>query len=87
MGEIHLGGHAEDEDDAGARLLIDAHDRAVADAVWALYRATIGRTGAMATLIEWDNDVPAWETLLDQAREADAVMVAADGRLARESAR
>jgi uncharacterized protein (UPF0276 family) len=85
--EIHLGGHAEDEDDTGARLLIDAHDRAVADAVWALYRTTIWRTGAMATLIEWDNDVPAWETLLDQARHADAVMVAADRRLARESAR
>jgi hypothetical protein len=59
----------------------------VADAVWALYRTTIRRTGAMATLIEWDNDVPAWETLLDQARHADAVMVAADGRLAREPAR
>jgi hypothetical protein len=85
--EIHLGGHAEDEDDTGARMLIDAHDRAVADAVWALYRTTIRRTGAMATLIEWDNDVPAWETLLDQARHADAVMVAADGRLAREPAR
>jgi hypothetical protein len=87
VGEIHMGGHAEDEDDAGARLLIDAHDRAVDDAVWALYRATIGRTGAMPTLIEWDNDVPAWETLLDQARDADAIMVAADEGLAREPAR
>jgi uncharacterized protein (UPF0276 family) len=74
VGEIHLGGHAEDTDDTGAPLLIDAHDRAVADPVWALYGAALDRTGAVPTLIEWDNDVPAWETLLDQASAADRVM-------------
>ena len=34
--EIHLAGHASDFDDFGAPLLIDAHDRPVADEVWAL---------------------------------------------------
>ena len=35
--EIHLGGHHEDIDDAGAPLLIDDHGSPVADAVWTLY--------------------------------------------------
>ncbi|WP_306147831.1 MULTISPECIES: DUF692 domain-containing protein [unclassified Roseibium] len=69
VGEIHLGGHAPDMDEAGRPLLIDAHDRAVDDAVWALYKDVIGMHGALPTLIEWDNDVPAWPVLL---READA---------------
>ncbi len=74
VGEIHLGGHAEDEDEAGYPLLIDAHDRAVVDPVWALYRRTIGRCGPTATLIEWDNDIPAWPELLAEAQCADAII-------------
>ncbi len=35
--EIHLGGHHEDADDAGAPLLIDAHGSPVVAAVWGLY--------------------------------------------------
>ena len=41
VGEIHLAGHAEQSDDEGAPLLIDSHDRPVADAVWELFE--IGR--------------------------------------------
>lgn len=74
VGEIHLGGHSEDEDEAGYPLLIDAHDRAVVDPVWALYRRAAGRCGAKATLIEWDNDVPAWPELFAEAQCADAVI-------------
>ncbi len=60
VGEIHLGGHDEDRDDLGNRLLIDSHGAEVVDPVWALYARVIRRSGAMATLIEWDNDVPDW---------------------------
>lgn len=74
VGEIHLAGHDEDRDEAGSRLLIDTHDRPVADPVWALYRRVIERTGPVPTLIEWDSDVPDWATLLQEARHADAVM-------------
>jgi uncharacterized protein (UPF0276 family) len=45
VGEIHLGGHDEDEDDHGAPLLIDSHGRAVADPVWALLDITLARSG------------------------------------------
>jgi uncharacterized protein (UPF0276 family) len=72
--EIHLAGYAEDEDAAGARLLIDAHDRPVSTDVWALYRHALSLTGPMATLIEWDNDVPAFPVLLAEARKAESVM-------------
>ncbi|MEM8665465.1 MAG: DUF692 domain-containing protein, partial [Pseudomonadota bacterium] len=41
VGEIHLAGHAQDADAAGATLLIDAHDREVAPPVWSLYRDVI----------------------------------------------
>ena len=74
-GEIHLGGHARDEDDTGAPLLIDAHDRAVADPVWALYSRAIARTGGIPTLIEWDNDLPTWQELFAEAQTADALLM------------
>jgi uncharacterized protein len=74
VGEIHLGGHAEDADDDGAALLIDDHGREVADPVWGLYAQTLARTGAKPTLIEWDNDVPAWPALFAEAKRADAVI-------------
>jgi uncharacterized protein len=74
VGEIHLGGHDEDEDDDGSALLIDDHGREVADPVWALYARALARTGAKPTLIEWDNDVPDWPRLFAEAKRADAVI-------------
>jgi uncharacterized protein (UPF0276 family) len=72
--EIHLGGHDEQADDTGAPLLIDAHGAPVADPVWALYRSVIARTGPLPTLIEWDNDVPAWPVLANEARAAGRIL-------------
>ncbi len=77
--EIHLAGHAPDEDEAGRPLLIDAHDRRVADIVWKLYDRTIARSGPLPTLIEWDNDIPAWSVLLSEARIAEKIMADISG--------
>jgi uncharacterized protein len=74
VGEIHLAGFAEAEDDAGHPLLIDAHDSPVRDRVWELYGEVIARRGPLPTLVEWDNDVPDWPVLHDQARRAEAAM-------------
>ena len=74
VGQLHLGGHARDRDDAGATLLIDAHDRAVDDRVWALFARTIARTGPLPTLIEWDNELPEWSELFAEARTAERIM-------------
>jgi hypothetical protein len=75
--EIHLGGHDEETDDAGAPLLIDTHGTPVAEAVWALYAHVIGRAGPIATLIEWDNDVPDWPTLRAEAVAAQDILSSA----------
>ena len=72
--EIHLGGHEEQLDDDGGPLLIDAHGSPVAEPVWTLYREVIERTGAVATLIEWDNDVPAWPILQAEAERAGEIL-------------
>ena len=74
VGEIHLGGHDEDEDDHGAPLLIDSHGREVVDPVWALYRHTIQTGGPRPTLIEWDTDVPDWPVLSAEADRAHTVL-------------
>jgi uncharacterized protein (UPF0276 family) len=46
VSEIHLAGYAEDTDDAGLPLLIDARNSPVRDAAWSLYAAAIRRLGA-----------------------------------------
>jgi hypothetical protein len=74
VGEIHLGGHDEDEDEHGAPLLIDSHGREVVDPVWALYAHTLARGGPRPTLIEWDTDVPDWPTLRAEAARAAALL-------------
>jgi uncharacterized protein (UPF0276 family) len=77
VGEIHLGGHDEQIDEDGTPLLIDAHGTPVAEPVWALYASVIARAGPLPTLIEWDNDVPAWTTLAAEARAADDILARA----------
>ena len=78
IGEIHLAGFAQDSDAAGAPLLIDSHGSPVAKAVWALYEYAIRCTGAIATLIERDNDIPPLDTLLAEAHRAEEIMQSAD---------
>lgn len=74
VGEIHLGGHDEDEDDHGAPLLIDSHGREVVDPVWALLDYTLDRSGPRPLLVEWDTDVPEWPVLrAETVRAADAL--------------
>ncbi|CAN7224774.1 DUF692 domain-containing protein [Rhizobium sp. LjRoot30] len=72
--EIHLSGHSETVDDLGAPLLIDSHDTPVKDPVWALYEKVLGQIGPVASLIEWDNDVPAWPVLRKEAAAAQRML-------------
>lgn len=74
VGEIHLSGHAVTQDETGAPLLIDTHDAAVADPVWALYESVIARAGPIASLVEWDDNIPAWPILAGEAQAAQAIL-------------
>jgi uncharacterized protein (UPF0276 family) len=77
VGEIHLGGYDESEDDAGDRLLIDAHGSEVRPDVFELYLHTLSRTGAVPTLVEWDNDIPSFAVLFEEGRRVDEALAAA----------
>jgi hypothetical protein len=81
--EIHLAGFAVDRDDDGTPLLIDSHGCEVAEVVWALFQRTIARTGPISTMIEWDNDVPAFAALAAQAKRAQSVLMTEERRRAR----
>jgi uncharacterized protein (UPF0276 family) len=74
VGEIHLAGFAARQDARGRPLLIDSHDRPVDQAVWLLYRQTLALVGPMATLIERDSDIPAWDALAGEAWQAEALI-------------
>jgi len=74
VGEIHLGGHDEDEDETGAPLLIDSHGKAVVDPVWDLLDYTLAKSGPKPLLIEWDTDVPEWPVLADEIGRADRAL-------------
>lgn len=76
VGQIHLGGF----EDKGSYLL-DAHSRKVSDPVWELFKKFAVLKPETPILIEWDNDIPSLETLLEQvkiARDALALSRCAD---------
>ncbi len=74
VGEIHLAGHTSRQDDEGELLLIDSHDRPVADEVWKLFDIVIGQCGPIPTLVEWDSDLPEWPVLKAEADAAQAIL-------------
>lgn len=74
VGEIHLAGFNRDSDAAGTPLLIDSHGSPVADAVWQLYEFALEQTGAVATLIERDNNIPPLPILVAEALKAQQLL-------------
>ncbi len=73
--EIHLAGHSADPS-LGEALLIDSHDAPVSADVWSLYERLIARIGPRPTLIERDDNLPAFDVLQQERRRAEAVLCA-----------
>jgi len=73
--EVHLAGHTPDPA-LGERLLVDSHDAPIAPAVWALYERLIARIGPRPTLIERDDNLPAFDELVAERDRAAAVLLA-----------
>ncbi len=71
--EIHLAGHSRDPA-LGERLLVDSHDAPVDEAVWALHRRLVARIGPRPTLVERDDNVPAFGELLAERDRAHAAL-------------
>ena len=73
VSEIHLAGHVEQMTERGS-LLVDTHSQPVRDEVWALYHDAIQHLGPVHTIIEWDQDIPSLQRLVDEADNARAVI-------------
>lgn len=66
--EIHLGGFEQREG-----YLLDAHNNPVADDVWRLFRHVMEYAAHIPALIEWDNNIPAFAVLQQQAQQAEHI--------------
>ena len=67
--EVHLAGYQQQEN-----FVLDAHNNPVSEPVWALYQRLIERQPNLPTLIEWDNDIPPLQTLLDEVQKARQII-------------
>jgi len=56
--QIHLAGHT----DKGTHC-IDTHTGHTIDAVWQLYAEVVRRAGRIATMVEWDQDIPEFDVV------------------------
>ena len=75
VGEIHLAGYEADAR-LGEALLIDTHGAPVAEPVWALHQRLVDRIGPRPTLIERDDNIPAFAELMAERDRAHAVLTA-----------
>lgn len=73
VGEFHLAGHEADTE-LGDALLIDTHGAPVVQPVWDLYAKAVERIGPRPTLIERDNNIPPFASLLAERDLARTVL-------------
>ncbi|WP_046005154.1 DUF692 domain-containing protein [Pseudoalteromonas rubra] len=67
--QIHLAGPSDCGD-----CLIDTHDQPVPQQVWALYALAQQLTGGVSTLLEWDANIPPFDTLVAELNKAKQVL-------------
>lgn len=69
IAEIHLAGFTDMGD-----FLFDTHSKPVYPEVWELYKRATEKAPHAPTLIEWDDDIPEWQVLQDEALKAKAII-------------
>jgi uncharacterized protein (UPF0276 family) len=67
--QFHLAGP-----EARGSVLLDTHGAPVEEAVWDLVRDVLPRVGPSSVLVEWDNNMPPLERLLEERRRAQALV-------------
>ncbi|MBB1486089.1 DUF692 domain-containing protein [Oceanospirillum sediminis] len=71
VGEFHLAGYTP----AGqGEMIIDDHSQPVSEECWSLFEYALSVCGPVPSLIEWDNNLPDWQTLVHQAENARKIM-------------
>ncbi len=66
VAQIHIAGHSKFE-----KYRLDTHDHPVLDPVWKLYRRAVERCGRTATLLEWDDRIPSFDEVHNEALKAN----------------
>jgi hypothetical protein len=66
--QYHLAGHTHK-----GKYILDTHSDFVKPEVWDLYRHAVERIGPASTLVEWDDDIPPFETVHGEAQKARAI--------------
>ncbi len=66
VGQIHIAGHSKFE-----KYLLDTHDHPVLDPVWQMYAHAIKLVGSTATLLEWDDRIPSFDEVHNEALKAN----------------
>ena len=66
--QFHLAGHTHK-----GKYILDTHSDYVIDEVWELYRYACHKAGNVSTLVEWDEDIPEFEVLWNEAAKAAAI--------------
>jgi uncharacterized protein (UPF0276 family) len=65
VGQIHIAGHSKFE-----KYILDTHDHPVLDPVWRMYSHAIKQIGPTATLLEWDDRIPTFDEVHNEALKA-----------------
>jgi len=65
VAQIHIAGHSKFE-----KYILDTHDHPVLDPVWELYARAIELAGPTATLLEWDDSIPSFDEVHQEALKA-----------------
>jgi uncharacterized protein len=66
VAQMHIAGHTKFE-----KYILDTHDHPVLDPVWKLYAHAIKLCGVTATLLEWDDKIPSFQEVHDEALKAN----------------
>jgi len=66
VGQIHIAGHSKFE-----KYILDTHDHPVLDPVWKMYAHAMKLCGNTATLLEWDDRIPSFEEVHNEALKAN----------------
>jgi uncharacterized protein (UPF0276 family) len=65
VAQIHIAGHSK-----YSKYILDTHDHPVIDPVWKLYARAIELVGPTATLLEWDDRIPSFDEVHQEALKA-----------------
>ena len=66
VGQMHVAGHTKFE-----KYILDTHDHPVLDPVWKLYAHATRTCGVTATLLEWDDKIPSFDEVHNEALKAN----------------